>query len=299
MRLLRCLLVSGSAAMVAGSVMIASQAAVTTAAAPGRAAQPSAQFVARARAALLSYLETNKIAPPVSSGGPGSRTVDEHASATSPFAVSTSYNWSGYADSSSTPNTFTKVGGQWRTPRVQCNREDELTSEWVGLDGYNNGTVEQDGTLSWCFEDKATYFTWYEMYPAGTVTVGSSIRPGDKIAASIARTGSSYTLALTDSTRPANSFSVTQTCSTCQNESAEWIAERPAFAIGIAPLANYGSWTLTNATETAGSTTGTISTYPTHYEINMIDATDTYLLSPASALASGGKLFSTHWTNSY
>src|ERR1700689_3642190 len=105
MRLLRCLLVSGSAAMVAGSVMIASQAAVTTAAAPGRAAQPSAQFVARARAALLRYLETNKIAPPVSSGGPGSRTVDEHASATSPFAVSTSYNWSGYADSSSTPNT--------------------------------------------------------------------------------------------------------------------------------------------------------------------------------------------------
>jgi Peptidase A4 family len=301
MRLMRCLLVSGSAAVAAGSVMLASQAAVTTAAAPDRAAQqPSAQFVARARAALLSYLEADQMAPPpVESGGPGSRSVDEHAVAKPASAASTSFNWSGYADVSTTLNTFTNVGGQWRTPAVHCNKEDELTSEWVGLDGYSNATVEQDGTLSWCFEGKATYFTWYEMYPAATVTVGNSIRPGDKIAASVSRTGTSYTLALTDSTRPANSFSVTKTCATCQNESAEWIAERPAFAIGIAPLANYGSWTLNKATETAGATTGTISSYPTHYQINMVDATDTYLLSPTSGLASGGKTFSTHWTNSY
>jgi hypothetical protein len=301
MRLLRCLLVSGSAAVAAGSVMLASQAAVTTVAAPDRAAQqPSAQFAARARAALLSYVGADQTAPPPSSGGPGSPTVDEHASSSSPVsAAATSYNWSGYADVSTTANTFTNVGGQWRTPSVHCNKEDELTSEWVGLDGYSNSTVEQDGTLSWCFEGKATYYTWYEMYPAATITVGTSIRPGDKITASVARTGTSYTLALTDATRPANSFSVTKTCSTCQNESAEWIAERPAFAIGIAPLANYGSWTLNKATETASATTGTISSYPTHYEINMVDATDTYLLSPASGLASGGKTFSTHWTNSY
>jgi hypothetical protein len=302
MRLLRCLLVSGSAAVAAGAVMLASQTAVTTAAAPDRAAQqPSAQFTTRARAALLSYLDANRTAPPtaVSSGGPGFRTVDEQAPAMAASAAANSYNWSGYADVSTTLNTFTKVGGQWQTPRVQCNREDELTSEWVGLDGYSNATVEQDGTLSWCFEGRATYFTWYEMYPAATITVGNSIRPGDKITASVSRVGTVYTLVLKDSTRPANSFSVTKTCTTCQNESAEWIAERPAFAIGIAPLANYGSWTMTNATQTAGATTGTISSYPTYYQINMVDATSTYVLSPTSALASGGRLFSTHWTNSY
>jgi hypothetical protein len=305
MRMLRYLLVAGSAAAAAGSMVLAGQAAVTTAAAPGgavraAASQPSARFLAQARAALVSYLQTNSQAPPVKSGAPGSHTVDLHAASTpAADSATASYNWSGYADSATTPGTFTKVGGQWKTPRVTCNREDELTSEWVGLDGYNNGTVEQDGTLSWCFQDRATYFTWYEMYPAGTIEVGNSLRPGDKVTASVSRTGTSYTLSLTDSTRPANSFSVTATCTTCQNTSAEWIAERPAFPIGIAPLADYSTWTLSHATETAGGITGTISSYPTNEEIDMVDATDTYALSIASSLGSGGTTFLTHWLNSY
>lgn len=300
MRVVRYLLVSGSAAVAAGSLALATQAAVTTAAAPSHAAnQPSAQFVARARAALVSYLSTDQQAPPFKSGDPGAKTVNEPASALADTSAASSFNWSGYADVSSTANTFTKVSGQWQTPRVRCSREDELTSEWVGIDGYNNGTVEQDGTLSWCYLGRPTYFTWYEMYPAGTIEVGNSLRPGDKIAASVTRTGSSYTLALTDSTHPRNSFSTTATCSTCENSSVEWIAERPAFAIGIAPLANYGSWTLSRASQTAGSTTGTISSYPTYDKIDMADATDTYPLSLTSGLSSGGNAFSTHWTNSY
>jgi len=182
---------------------------------------------------------------------------------------------------------------------VWCSREDQLTSEWVGIDGYSNATVEQDGTLSWCFEGQATYFTWYEMYPASTVEVGNSLHPGDKIAASVTRTGTSYKLTVTDSTHPANSFSRTATCSTCQNESVEWIAERPAFSIGIAPLADYGSWTLSRASQTAGTKTGVISGYPTYYRINMVDATSSYALSIASGLQKAGNTFTTYWTNSY
>jgi hypothetical protein len=300
MRVVRYLLVSGSAVVAAGSLALATQAAVTTAAAPDRAAnQPSAQFLARARAALVSYLSTNQQAAPFKSGDPGTKTVNQSASALADTTATASYNWSGYADVSSTANTFTNVSGQWKTPRVSCNREDELTSEWVGIDGYNNGTVEQDGTLSWCFESHPTYFTWYEMYPAGTIEVGNSLRPGDKITASVTRTGTSYKLALTDFTHPANSFSTTATCSVCQNSSVEWIAERPAFSIGIAPLANYGSWSLSHASETAGTTTGTISSYPVHYQVDMVDATDTYPLSLASGLSGAGKAFLTHWTNSY
>ncbi len=304
MRVLRYLLVSGSAAVAAGSMVLASQ-AVTTAAAPrgglgpAAAAQPSGRFLARARAALVSYLDTNRSAPPFTSGMPGARTVNLPAAAPAATPASSSYNWSGYADVSSTPGTFTSVSGQWRTPRVSCTREDELTSEWVGLDGYANGTVEQDGTLSWCYLGRPTYFTWWEMYPAGTIEVGTSLRPGDKIAASVTRSGTSYTLALTDSTHPVNSFSTTQTCTLCLNESAEWIAERPAFAIGIAPLADYGSWTLSSASETAGKTTGTISSYPAYYKIDMVDATDTYPLSLTSGLSSPGTAFMTHWTDSY
>ncbi len=303
MRLLRCLLVSGSAAVMAGSLILASEAAVTTvAAAPARpAGQPSAQFLAKARAALVSYLEANHPAPPIKSGAPGSPTVDEHAaSAPADAPTARSFNWSGYADSTSANGTFTEVSGQWQTPKVSCTKEDELTSAWVGLDGYTDDTVEQDGTLSWCFEGEATYFTWYEMFPAGTIEVGSSLRPGDEITAEVSRKGTAYKLSLADATHQGNGFSVTATCSStvCDNNSAEWILERPAFAIGIAPLADYHGWTLSNATETAGGKKGTISSYPTYVKNDMVDATNTYVLNTTSGLTGGNK-FSTHWQDSY
>ena len=148
MRVLRYFLVSGAAAVVAGSLTLATQATVTTAAAPDHAAiQPSAHFLAQARAALVSYLSTNQQAPPFTSGNPGAKTVNQPASAIEGTAAASSFNWSGYADVSKTANTFTNVSGQWKTPKVRCTKEDQLTSEWVGIDGYNNGTVEQDGTI--------------------------------------------------------------------------------------------------------------------------------------------------------
>jgi hypothetical protein len=213
--------------------------------------------------------------------------------------MESSYNWSGYADASSTAGTFSEVGGQWQTPDVLCGSEDQISAQWIGLDGFNSSTVEQDGTISWCFESKATYFTWWEMYPSGSVEVGSSVRPGDLITAKVSRTGPSYTLSLADHTHPANSFSVSQSCTSCTNTSAEWISERPAFPIGVVPLANYIHWSLNDATETAGGRLGTISTYPDNFKINMIDATDSYRLSVASPLAAGGHRFVTTWLNSY
>jgi hypothetical protein len=305
MRIVRYLLVSGSAAVAAGSLALATQAAVTAVAAPSHAVgQPSAQFLARARAALVSYLSAHPKAPPsTSSGTLAPKTANLAASAPTALAGTTavgSFNWSGYADTSTTTNTFTKVSGQWRAPRVQCNREDQLSYEWVGIDGFTDRTVEQDGTLGWCFEHHPTYFTWWEMYPAGAIAVGSTLQPGDRVAASVTRSGTQYTLAVTDFTHPANSFSTTQACATtCLNNSVEWIAERPAFEIGIAPLADYGHWILTKASQTAGSTTGTISSYPTYSEIDMVDATGTYPLSLASPLSSAGSSFTTHWRNSY
>ena len=75
---------------------------------------------------------------------------------------------------------------------------------------------------------------------------GSSASPGDSISSSVVRSGSSNTLRVTDSTYPANSFSTTQSCSTCANSSAEWIAEAPSSGNKILPLANFGTWTETD-----------------------------------------------------
>jgi hypothetical protein len=247
---------------------------------------PSAAFLADSRQALVSYLQSYK--PQALHAGPTTTTT------------TSSFNWSGYADASTTEGTFTKVSASWTTPSVKCTTEDMIVSNWVGLDGWDDSTVEQDGTLSWCYQDVPTYFTWYEMYPAGTIEVGTSLKPGDKISASVSRVGTSYTLALTDATTPANSFSEAATCaaSTCLDTSAEWITERPAFSIGIVPQANYKTFKMTNGAVTAAGVSGSISSYATTEQITMIDATSVYDLTTTSALT-GGAAFTNTWKNSY
>lgn len=306
MGVMRCLLVSGSAFLTAGALTTAGGPAVTAAPVAHHAAAPaarhaarhagrhsSARFLAKARKALVRYLRTSN--PVITINGPQPGAPDHLAGTSKDW----SYNWSGYADASNTAGTFSEVGGQWRTPAVLCNGEDQISADWVGLDGFSSNTVEQDGTISWCFEGKATYFTWWEMYPAGSVEVGTGLRPGDLITAKVARTGTTYNLTLSDYKHPANSFSITQSCASCSDTSAEWISERPAFPIGVVPLARYGHWSLTDATVTADGDPGSISSYARTYRINMMDATDSYQLSAASPLAAGGTRFATRWRNSY
>jgi len=179
-----------------------------------------------------------------------------------------STNWSGYADTSS---TFTTVTGSWIEPAVTCGSRGTDAVFWVGIDGFTSGSVEQDGTLAECSGGSAFYFTWWEMFPTNAIqVVGSSVVPGDSISASVVRSGTSYTLNVTDSTHPANSFSTTQSCSNCANSSAEWIAEAPSSG-SILPLANFHTWTLNNATVSSTTVSnGNISSFPDD-EITMVD----------------------------
>jgi len=286
MRMLKAWVAAGVAAAATGALVVSGGAPTHP------VHQPSARFLTQARSALVQYLRHNHAqlmpARPPHRRGPDSITLGA------------SYNWSGYTDESTKDGTFTKVGGTWTTPAVTCTAEDTLSAEWVGLDGATNATVEQAGTYGWCFEGVPIYFTWYEMYPNGTIEVGKSLQPGDVITASVTRSSSSYTLKLTDATDTANSFTKKKTCSTktCLDTSAEWICERPSFAIGMAPLADYGTWTLTNGTETASGKSGTIGSYSSVHELEMVDATDSYVLSTPTALA-GNNSFSTTWDNSY
>jgi Peptidase A4 family len=292
------LVLTGAAVLAAGSAVLAAGATGGTAAVSGRPIQPPAhrapaRYLTAARNALVGYLRDDH--PQVELVRPGLA----HSSLLGTSAAA-SYNWSGYVDSAAATGTFSRVSGQWITPKVTCTSEDTISSEWVGLDGWSDATVEQDGTLGWCFEGRATYYTWYEIYPAAAAAVGTSLRPGDKITATVSRASTAYTLTLTDSTRTADSFVKKATCAlaTCLDTSAEWIAERPAFTIGVAPLADYASWKLSAAAETASGKSGTISSYPAHDRTTMVDATDNYQLSGTSALT-GGNSFTTTWRNSY
>jgi hypothetical protein len=199
-----------------------------------------------------------------------------------------STNWSGYADDNSAGNTYSTVTGNWTEPAVTCSsRTTQYAAFWVGIDGYSSNSVEQDGTLAECYHGTAYYYSWWEMYPTNSIqTVGTSVRPGDSISASVVRTGTSYTLSLTDSTRPADSFTTTQTCSNCANSSAEWIAEAPSSSRGVLPLANFGTWTESGATDKSGSTSGVISTFPDD-EITMVDSSGLVKAQPGPLNGSG------------
>lgn len=213
-----------------------------------------------------------------------------------------SYNWSGYADTNSSGATYTQVAGKWTEPALTCTREDQIAVFWVGIDGWGTQTVEQGGTLAQCFKGTAHYYTWWEMYPTNFIqVVGTSVKPKDAITASVVRSGTSYTIKVTDATTPANSFKTTQKCKVsggCANASAEWIAEAPGGPRGLYPLPNFHTWSLKGATVKTGTKSGVIKTFP-FVKITMIDSSGTYALAQPSGLNTTGNAFTDTWKNSY
>jgi hypothetical protein len=299
MRVSRALLAGVSAVALGGGLAISMAVASPRSVPAGHAvtgqAHLTSAFLSEARAALIKDLRRPDTAQYVS-GLPRAGTRADSADVGS-------YNWAGYADVSTVAQHFTKVSGNWKVPAITCTAEDRVTSEWVGLDGATTSTVEQDGTSAQCFEGVAIYYSWYELFPANTVEVGTTVAAGDAISASVTRSGDSYTLKLTDSTHTANSFSHTATCAlaTCLDESAEWIAERPAYSTtGIVPEAQFKTVSFTAASVTAAGKTTSISGYSgTNDDITCVDSTDSYDIVATSALGSAGNSFTNTWKNSY
>jgi peptidase A4-like protein len=243
---------------------------------------PSAQAAAAAKTAIKQLMIGQHS---------GIHSVSAHAPQIKGLTQVQSTNWSGYAD---TGSSFSQAAGHWTEPSASCSGSTEsLAAFWVGIDGYTSSSVEQDGTLIECFDGSAFQYSWWEMYPTNAIqVVGSSVAAGDSITASVVRSGTSYTLKVTDSTHSANSFTTTQGCSSCANTSAEWIAEAPSSSTGVYPLAHFSTWTDSSSTVTAGSS-GVISSF-TDDEITMIDSSNAVKAQPGS-LNSSGNGFSVTW----
>ena len=185
---------------------------------------------------------------------------------------STSGNWSGYAvplDTRGVSDIFSDVQGTWTVPTVTGNkRGTTYSSTWVGLDGYDNGTVEQIGTeQDWTGEGQQNY-VWFEMYPSGAYEIeGFPVDPGDSISAQVQYVGQSnvqmgrrrsvkesvFQLTIKNTTKNV-SFSVPTsytTIASAARASAEWVAEAPS-SEEILPLADFGSVSFSgcNATST-------------------------------------------------
>ncbi len=253
--------------------------------AAGASASPSARAASAARAAL-EHLAVGQHGTDHGVSGPARKIKG--------LTQVQSSNWSGYAD---TGSGYSTVTGKWTEPSASCTSQTSLAAFWVGIDGYSSGSVEQDGTLIECYLGSAYYFTWWEMYPTNDIqVVGDTLQPGDSISASVVRSGSSYTLKVTDSSRSGDSFTTTQSCSGCANSSAEWIAEAPSGSAGIYPLSDFHSWGLGSATVKAGSKSGVISTFP-DVEITMVDSSGNVEAQPGPLNGSGNG-FTVTWKRS-
>jgi Peptidase A4 family len=215
-------------------------------------------------------------------------------------------NWSGYADSGSSED-YSKVSSSWTEPKITCNPAIsgyQWTVFWVGIDGFSNGTVEQDGSEAYCKGGQGPFYgTWWEHYPVNDIqTVGTTVKAGDKIIASVVRSGTKYTVKITDATTPGNSFTHSFTCSSsaCADTSAEWIAEAPGgdnTASGLYPLAKFAPWTNRNSAVANPSKSGTITSFPDD-EITMVSAANgTTVKAQPGPLNSSGITFSVTWKN--
>jgi hypothetical protein len=300
-------------------ILLVGQGAPSGVTASGKA--PSASVVAQARANFIKTMSAH--APAVGRTGgwvsPGVKHQGAIKTHNGTVTGMPSANWSGYADAEASTTTVSNVSGSWTIPRVQClprpyQNQDVFNANWVGIDGFNDQTVEQLGSATQCFEGVEYYYVWYEMYPAGTVEEGTTAcindnvncpQPGDRISASVNVTpaGSgenNYTLTLIDHSRPWESFSVSQQCATdtCVDSSAEWIVERPAvappFGVQILPLSDFTRTFFSRAGLVSGGRASDIQGFKdgSVYDLTMTDDTASYDLDCVDQPAPPGTLLS-------
>ncbi len=214
----------------------------------------------------------------------------------------TSTNWSGYVD---TGSKFTNVSGTWTVPQVKCPWfTTQYSASWVGIDGDGSSTVEQLGTEQDCSFGTPRYSAWYEMYPAGSVTLPSNypVTPGDSINASVSDTTGSWNLTMSDSTKGWTfTYAPPAPATPPAQASAEWIVEAPSlcFFFGCfgTALSNFGSETFSNALVSANGQNGNIGSFPSTL-FEMSNQAGNLIRANPSPLSNGGATFTDTWAHS-
>ncbi len=218
-----------------------------------------------------------------------------------------STNWSGYALTAKSGQTIKRVQVAFSVPSLNCAASTIGTggaavfSDWTGLDGFTNGTVEQTGIGAECASATATsvptYFGFYEMFPAVAVTFGG-ISAGDAMVAIVQKVSTGWELVLQDRTTGA-SMTTVQACpsgSTCKDANGEVITEAFNGSVPAGfPLAAFGMDNQTDMLATSGSgANGSFGSGGlwTSSGINMVNGPD--LMASAGPLY-GGEAFYVAW----
>ncbi|MGC8600765.1 MAG: G1 family glutamic endopeptidase [Nitrososphaeria archaeon] len=153
-------------------------------------------------------------------------------------------NWAGYADVVHS-GSVTYVNASWIVPSVSPSQGLKFVAIWVGIDGFNDSTVEQTGILAETYGGKVYYSAWYEFYPAASVSAPSSdvVKAGDLIVAWVQYNPGSntFTTVLRDVTEGWTFSSPATSVPNAYRSSAEWIVERPAIGNSLTQLANFNT----------------------------------------------------------
>jgi Peptidase A4 family len=215
-----------------------------------------------------------------------------------------SENWSGYGVVSK--NAFNSVQATWVEPTIKCTGvAHQMTSNWVGLDGFNDQTVEQDGTSAWCGGPSHTtpmYVAWYEMFPASSANV-FKVNAGDIIDASVNYTGGNFVLTVSDATRGV-SHTFTGACTNCTRTSAEWIIERPAYCnaaftrCDLFALPNFGTSTMSGDTASLNGRPAESMGHLGAIPISMIQPLNKGFISLDTVNATSGTSYTAQWDRS-
>jgi Peptidase A4 family len=187
-------------------------------------------------------------------------------------------NWAGYVlPGGVNGGTYTAAQGTWIVPKVSWVNYSaqphhatiiEDSSAWIGIGGFgetvliqlgtDHGVTHDDSTQ----QDTASYYAWYELYPANPVILTATrfaIQPGDTITASLQCTAScapggqsTWIMSLNDVTRWKTPFTIQVQNSHTVLATAEWILEdNGVYDLTLAStsyLPNYQQVTFTDIT---------------------------------------------------
>jgi hypothetical protein len=198
-------------------------------------------------------------------------------------ALQQSTNWSGYAD---TGLTYTQVKGTWKVPTVKTQSGKKYASDWVGIGGFDEGTLIQAGTSEQDVNGVITYNAWTEILPASEVPItGFIVHPGDSMTVTVKKVAGVNQWSITVKDTTAGETSTQGFTYSSSEASAEWIHEAPTVGgIGQSVLAltnnvTFTADTVNGATKLASG--GTIN------EIQMVTAADKPEATPSLVSTKG------------
>jgi hypothetical protein len=222
------------------------------------------------------------VVPAVASGAVATTNAANHAIVHTRNAFQSS-NWSGYAKTGS----FSSVSGHWTVPTVSGSGS-HFSSQWAGIDGFNNSNLIQTGTEADIVNGRASYDAWWEILPAPeTVIRGMTVRPGNSMTATITHiSGSTWNIRLTN-----NSTGVTFNSNKTYGgagTSAEWIEEATQVNGRIGTPPRFSTFSFTGLTANGANPNLTASE-----KILLVQGTTTYS-TPSDPV--GGNSFSVRYT---